>query len=93
MKTDILGSMNTDHLNQITQMANLPMNLLIFGALKMLFIIGFSLYAIFAFVTTRQIEIMSHTVQTPLSSSIRLVGYIHLFVALGMIVYALRFLP
>ena len=90
MKTNFFDTINFSHLNDIS---NLPINILFFQILKILFIVGFGLYAIFAFVTTRQIEIMRQTVVTPLSNAIRLVGYIHLFVAIGMIVYVLRFLP
>lgn len=53
----------------------------LFGFVKILFLIGFALYIAFAFIATRQIQIMRNTVETNLSNFITLVGWVHLGLA------------
>ncbi len=55
--------------------------------LKMIFIAAGLLYLLFAFVVTRQIHIMKNTVSTPLSGVVLLIGYLHLFIALGVLFF------
>jgi len=64
----ILGTMsdNQDLLN------------LIDNFLKVLFILAFGMYVIFAFIATRQIHIMKNTLQTKYSTFVQLLGYVHL---------------
>ncbi len=59
---------------------------------KAMFLIGFGLYVIFAFVAARQIDNMGKTVITPLSPFIQLLGYLHLLVAIGAFVFTFMFL-
>jgi len=55
--------------------------------LKVVFIIGGLLYLVFAFVVTRQIHIMKSTVITPLSGVIQILGYVHLLLAMGVLLF------
>jgi ABC-type multidrug transport system permease subunit len=59
------------------------------GALKVLFVVGFGVYTIFAFVVTRQISNMRRTLSTTASAPIRFVGYVHLLAAIGLFLLAL----
>lgn len=59
---------------------------LLFGV-KVLFIVGGVLYTLFAFLVTRQISIMSSTVQTTASATIKLLGLAHLIIALVVLIY------
>ena len=76
-------------LNKINQYvpASVNANAVLLGSLKVVFLIGLVLYALFAFVATRQIDIMSKTLDTPISTSVRLIGYIHLLVAIGLLIF------
>lgn len=53
----------------------------LFLGVKVLFIIGALLYVAFAFVVTRQIQVMRSTVITPFSPLVQLLGFAHLIVA------------
>lgn len=53
--------------------------------LKIMFVIAAILYLIFAFVVVRQIHVMKSTVITPLSGFIQLIGFLHLFLAVGVV--------
>ncbi len=59
--------------------------------LKWLFVIGFGLYVVFAFIVTRQISIMRSTLISTFSYLLTVVGYIHLLIAiiffLGIILF------
>lgn len=57
-------------------------NNFLFLGVKGLFVIGALLYVAFAFVITRQIQVMRSTVITPFSSTIQVLGFIHLIMAL-----------
>ena len=56
-------------------------------AVKSMFIIGGVLYLLFAFLVTRQISIMSTTVQTTASVTIKLLGLVHLVIAILVLMY------
>ena len=56
--------------------------------LKVLFIVAALLYLVFAFVVVRQIQVMKGTVVTPFSPVVQLIGFIHLFMALGALLLA-----
>ncbi len=62
------------------------------GGLKIMFVIGFGLYSIFAFVVTRQVSNMRRTLSTSASLPIRLTGYIHLFTSVILFFAALLIL-
>lgn len=75
----------------------MPLNMIsissiLLQGLRVFFLIGFSLYAIFAFVATRQVDVMSKTIDTPLSPTLRLVSYLHLLVSLCAIAFVLFYL-
>lgn len=53
---------------------------------KTLFIIGALLYLVFAFVVTRQIQVMRSTVITPFSPAVQLLGLVHLVLALAVLI-------
>lgn len=56
-------------------------------AIKVMFIIGGSLYALFALLVVKQISLMSKTIMTPFSIYITLIGYLHLLAALVVLIY------
>jgi ABC-type multidrug transport system permease subunit len=62
------------------------------GFFKLLFVILGFLYVIFAFVVTRQIKVMRTTLITPVSPVVRLIGYLHFFVALAVFLGLVLFL-
>jgi hypothetical protein len=57
-----------------------------------MFLIGFGLYVIFAFIAARQIDNMRKTVITPLSTFIQILGYLHLLLAIGAFLFTLMYL-
>ncbi|CAN5287509.1 hypothetical protein BH10PAT2_BH10PAT2_0400 [soil metagenome] len=65
---------------------------LIYLFVKAMFLIGFALYVIFAFIAARQIDNMQSTVITPLSPLIRVLGYLHLLLAIGAFLFTFMFL-
>jgi len=66
--------------------------LLAYLFVKAMFLIGFGVYVIFAFVAARQIDNMGKTIITPLSPFIQLLGYLHLLLAIGAFIFTLLFL-
>ncbi len=56
-------------------------------AVKSLFIIGGVIYTLFAILVTRQIAIMSSTIKTTASVTIKLLGLVHLIVAILVLIY------
>lgn len=56
----------------------------LFFGLKLLFLLAFFLYVIFAFIAARQIQIMRNTIMTSFSSLLQIVGYLHLAFAVGV---------
>jgi hypothetical protein len=67
-------------------------SLVVFLFIKAMFLLGFGLYVIFAFIAARQIDNMGKTVITPLSPLIQLLGYLHLLMAIGAFVFTFTFL-
>jgi len=80
---------STFDMNQINAV---NVNMAVFGAIKLFFLIGFFLYILFAFLAVRQIEEMRRTVITPLSPIIQIVGYIHLLLAIAAFLFAFMYL-
>lgn len=56
--------------------------------LKWMFLIGFSVYILFAIVVIRQITIMIRTVRTGFELPITFLGYTHLFFAVSLWIFA-----
>lgn len=54
---------------------------------KLLFILAGLIYVVFAVIVVRQVHVMKQTLITSFSPVILLLGYIHLFVAIGMLVF------
>lgn len=48
-----------------------------------LFLVGFSVYVLFAFLVVRQVYLMDQTIKTPLAPILKLVAWLHLFVVIG----------
>ncbi len=71
---------------------HLSVDAVVFNFIKILFLIGFFLYVLFAFLAVRQIEEMRRTVVTPLSPIIQIVGYVHLLLAVGAFIFVLTYL-
>ena len=59
---------------------------LIDNFLKILFILAFGMYVIFSFIATRQIHIMKNTLQTKYSIIVQIFGYIHLALAILVLI-------
>jgi len=55
-------------------------------SVKTLFIIGALLYLVFAFVVTRQIQVMRSTVITPFSTTVQILGFVHLLMTLAVLI-------
>ncbi len=54
---------------------------------KILFLVGFGVYAIFALVVLTQIFAMTRTVSSPLNAWVRLFGFLHFAFALGLLLF------
>jgi hypothetical protein len=67
----------------LPQLPYFSVNSLLMQIVQILFLIGFALYIVFAFIATRQIDVMRKTVVTPLSPFIQVIGYLHLLLAIG----------
>ena len=61
---------------------------LLLNGVRVIFYVGFFFYVIFAFIALRQIELMRKTVMTSFSTAVLLLGMLHLFVALGALLFA-----
>lgn len=59
---------------------------LLFGV-KSMFVIAGVLYTLFSILVTRQISIMSKTIATTASFHMKLLGFIHLIVAILVLIY------
>ena len=60
----------------------------LFSILRVMFLIGFGLYIIFAFAVIRQIALMTRTFQTGANVFIHLLGWIHFGVAIAIWAFA-----
>lgn len=54
------------------------LDVVIFGVFKWLFVLSALLYIFFAGIVVRQIGLMKETLETPFSSVVSIVGYVHL---------------
>ena len=61
----------------------------VWGIVKIFFIVGLSVYLIFAIVVVQQSRIMSETVRLDFESSIKILALIHLLLAVGLLVFAI----
>jgi hypothetical protein len=61
---------------------------LLLDGVRIIFYIGFFFYVIFAFIALRQIELMRKTVITSFSTAVLLLAILHLFIALGALLFA-----
>lgn len=61
------------------------------GFLNILFLLAFIMYVIFSFIASRQIHIMKNTLITPFSGLVQLLGYLHLAIAVMVLVIFLFF--
>jgi hypothetical protein len=68
------------------------LNQLVNAVFKNCFILGAIFYIIFSVVVIRQIAIMKKTVKTSFSPVVQLLGYIHLFLALSVLLLFLVWL-
>jgi hypothetical protein len=88
MFLELASSLNIDQ----AQFTNVSVDNLVFGLIRFLFLIGFFLYFLFAFLAVRQIEEMRRTVITPLSVPIRILGYVHLLLAFFLLIFVYNYL-
>ena len=56
--------------------------LVLFGGIKLLFIIFFGLYTVFTFIVIRQVSLMKHTIETPIDGLLALGSWLYFAVAL-----------
>ena len=61
----------------------------VWSILKIFFIVGLSVYLIFAAVVAKQIQIMSNTVKLSFELPIKILGIVHLLFALALLLFAL----
>lgn len=66
----------------------IPAAINIDSILKIFFIIGLSVYSVFALVVVRQIEIMSETVNLTFELPIKILGIVHLIFAVSLLIFA-----
>lgn len=59
------------------------------GFIKLLFILAGILYVVFSLIVVRQVHIMKNTLITSFSSVILVFGYIHLVIALAVLLFFL----
>lgn len=57
--------------------------------LKIMYLLAISLYLAFAVLIVRQISLMTGTLVSNISSSIKLIGIIHLLIAIGVFILAI----
>lgn len=60
----------------------------IWGVVKLLVLVAVGLYVVFAVVVIRQVQLMSETLNGVLMLPIKLLAYMHLAVAVGVLVMA-----
>lgn len=63
-----------------------PVLLIVF---KLLFLSGIALYIVFAFMVVRQVQLMTQTITIPFDPILRLIAWVHLFLAIGVFLLAL----
>ncbi len=69
--------------------SNLELVTDIWFVVKIMFLIGMGLYLIFAFVIIRQTHHMTNTLQVGFETPIRLFAWLHLFAAIGLLLFAI----
>lgn len=69
---------------------DLNSSILVLG--KLFFLFGFGTYVIFAIVIVRQVYLMTTTLQVGFETPVRMLGWIHLIVAIGVFLFVLLFL-
>ena len=65
---------------------NLP---IVWSVVKIFFIVGLSVYLIFAVVVVQQTRIMSETIILSFESSIKILALIHLLLAISLLIFAI----
>lgn len=55
-------------------------------AFKVAILIGEAVYAIFAYIITRQVSLMTETLQTEFTGIFKLLAYIHFYAVIGLLV-------
>lgn len=60
--------------------------------IKLLLYVGGFLYLVFAFLVTRQVRLMKQTLETPLSPTMTLLGWVHFAFAVAVFVLFLMIL-
>ncbi len=71
----------------------IPVTTSIWFVLKIFFIIGLSVYFIFALVIVRQVQIMIETVKLSFEIPIKILSVIHLILAVSLLLFAIISLP
>jgi hypothetical protein len=66
---------------------NFELSIALLAFVKLLFIIGGVLYFLFAFIVIRQIAVMRKTLITALEPEISALGWIHLALTIGLLLY------
>lgn len=68
---------------------NLEFNVALLGLVKLLLIVGGILYLFFSVIIIRQITVMRKTLITTLEPEISVLGWLHLGLTVGLLVYFL----
>lgn len=56
---------------------------------KVLIMISMGIYAVFAFVVVRQVDLMTKTLQLGLESTIKVIAYLHFLFAVGLLLISI----
>lgn len=73
-------------------LANIIPSLTIWSLIKIMFLIMLFLYIAFALIITRQVGLMSKTLDGEFASPVKVVAWIHLLAAVGVFLLALTIL-
>lgn len=64
----------------------------VFFVVKLFFLVGLAVYIVLAAVIIKQVNLMTGTLEAPLSASLRGIAITHFFLAVGIFLAALAFL-
>lgn len=71
------------------QLINILNEVTFFAIIKWFFVIGLAMYSIFAIVVVKQVSIMSESVESSVNPIIKLLSWLHLAMAILLVVAAI----
>lgn len=73
----------------IVEIAKFLQNFTLGFVFKILTVLMFILYAVFAFILIRQVELMGRTVKNPLTPFLMLLAFLHFIAAIAVLILAI----